>query len=255
MLTAVIASVSFAVAFVCGCLLCKAYFLTSGGADLVHRNKVHSLLQAQRVRYRKRLLAKNNVIRLHKETCDQIRETLTNIENEQAKHGESLHKAETELKREQAKSQNLQQQLAGLKNCSTKLQPDETHTSALENELGMLRIEKDELAARIKCAEKEQAQTPATAETDESEDVIARMRADMGELRETLATRNRRIHDLELQLQESAQQTRILEAKLDNWKQHLTPLTRKLKQQKKVIQNFCLNNDTEHQSEEPGEIV
>ncbi len=84
MLTAVIASVSFAVAFVCGCLLCKAYFLTSGGADLVHRNKVHSLLQAQRVRYRKRLLAKNNVIRLHKETCDQIRETLTNIENEQA---------------------------------------------------------------------------------------------------------------------------------------------------------------------------
>ncbi|MAF84156.1 MAG: hypothetical protein CL797_08645 [Chromatiales bacterium] len=250
MLTAVIALISFAVAFVGGCVMTKAYFLTKGAPDLVHRNKVHALLQAQRVRYRKRLVALNNVIRRHEDTRDQIREKLTNIENKHAERGESLHRVKAKLHQEQEQTQNLQQQLTKLEHCSTNVQADETSTSALENELGMLRIEKDDLAARVRRSEEEQAQIVATAESSETVDEIARMRADMGELRETLATRNRRVHDLELQLQESAKQARELQAKLDNWKQRVTPLTRKLMQQKKVIQSFCLDNDTEHQGDD-----
>jgi predicted flap endonuclease-1-like 5' DNA nuclease len=79
------------------------------------------------------------------------------------------------------------------------------------------------------------------------------MRADMGELRETLATRDRRIHDLELQLHDSTERTRQLQTKLDSWKQRVSPLTRKLKEQKQVIQNFHHDDDTWHQPEEPGD--
>ncbi len=76
------------------------------------------------------------------------------------------------------------------------------------------------------------------------------MRAEMGELRETLAIRDRRVHDLELQFQDSTQRTRELQAKLDNWKHRVTPLTRKLKQQKEMIRRFCEDDSPESQTED-----
>ena len=92
MSTLIITLVCFAVAFVSGGLLSKAYFLTRSshqdGQDEspkkstadnpgeISREELDSLLQAQRVRYRKRIVALNNVIKRHEETRGQIREKL-----------------------------------------------------------------------------------------------------------------------------------------------------------------------------------
>lgn len=246
MLTVVIALVCFAVAFVGGGVLSKAYFATRGAPDSVDRNKLHALLRAQRVRYRKRMVALNNVIRRHEETRDQVRDKLTNIEHEHAERGKLLNEAQAKLAQEQ-------KQLADRDRRIAEFNADESSASALEKEFGVLRIEKDELTARIGRMEAEQAQKAASIESNEDESEIARMRADMGELRETLAKRDRRVHDLELQLQDSTERARQLQTKLDNWKQRVTPLTRKLKQQKEVIQKFCQDSDAEHQTEDSGD--
>ncbi len=253
MLTTVIALVCFAVAFVSGGLLSKAYFVTRGAPDSVGRNKLHALLQAQRVRYRKRMIALNNVIRRHEETRDQIRDKLLNIERKHTKRGDLLDEIKAKLEQGQKLNRDLQQQLAERDRRIAKFDTDESSVSAMGKELGILRIERDELAARISRMETEQAQNLATTESNKNEDKIARMRADMGELRETLATRDRRVHDLELQLKDRTERTRELQLKLDNWKQRVSPLTRKLKQQKEVIQNFYRNDDTKHRPEEHGE--
>ncbi len=246
MLTVVIALVSFAIAFVCGGVLSKVYFATQDASDSVGRTKLHALLQAQRVSYRKRMVALNNVILRHEETRNQVREKLTNFEHQHAERGKLLNETKATLAQEQKQKRNLQQQLA-------ERDTGESSNSAMEKELEMLHIERDELAARIKRLETDQAQSSHTTESNEDEDEIARMRADMGELRETLATRDRRIHDLELQFQDSNERTRQLQAKLDSWKQRVIPLTRKLKQQKEVIRKFCQDNGTEPQSEETGD--
>jgi len=244
MLTTVIALISFAVAFVCGGILSKAYFASRGAPDSVDRSKLHALLHAQQIRYRKRMIALNNVILRHEETRDQVRSKLTDIEFKHAERGQLLNKMKGELEHEKKQNQHLQQQLA-------EVDTGESNASALEKELGMLHIERDELAARIRRMETEQEQKTPQSSADDDE--IARMRADMGALRETLAIRDRRVHDLELQLQDSTERTRLLQAKLDSWKQRVTPLTRKLKQQKEVIRKFCQDNGTEFPAGEPGD--
>ncbi len=253
MLTVVIALISFAIAFVCGGVLSKAYFATRDPSDAVGRKKLHELLQAQRVRYRKRMAALNNVIRRHEETRDQIRDKLSKIEDKRTEHTNLLHKAQSELEQEQQKNQDLCQQLAGHGPNTAEPKPDKSATSGIEKELSLLRIERDELAARASRLEANQVRVGTASESGDSEDKIAQMRAEMGELRETLATRDRRIHDLELQLQDSTERTRELQAKLDNWKHRVTPLTRKLKQQKEVIRKFCQNEEAEQPSEKPGD--
>jgi len=252
MLTVVIGLVCFAVAFVSGGLLSKVYFTTRGAPDAVGRNKLHALLQTQQVSYRKRMQAQNNVILRHEKTRDQIRDKLTSIERKHAKRGQLLNAAQAELERKQQENQDLQQQLSKKSRCIADLNTSKSIPSSMEKELSMLRIERDELAARFVHMETEQAQEAATREANRDEDKIARMRADMGELRETLATRDRRVHDLDLQVRDNAEQVRQLQAKLDNWKQRVTPLTRKLKQQKEVIQKFCRNSGAEQQAGAPG---
>ena len=253
MLTTVTALVCFAIAFISGGLLSKAYFMTRSAPDSVGRNKLHALLQAQRVRYRKRMLALNNVIRRHEETRDQIRDKLLNIERKHTERGNLLDETNTKLEQGQKLNRDLQQQLAERDRCIAEFDTDESSISSMEKELGILRIERDELAARISRMETEQVQNLAATESNKNEDKIARMRADMGELRETLATRDRRVHDLELQLKDSTERTRELQLKLDNWKQRVSPLTRKLKQQNEVIQKFCRDDNKKQLVEEPGD--
>lgn len=246
MLTVVIGLICFAVAFVVGGVLSKVYFTTQGSSAPVDRAKLHALLQAQRVRYRKRMIALNNVIRRHEDTRDQVRGKLADIELKHVARGKQLCVMKDELKTSRKQLANRERRIA-------ELDADESSTSALEKEIGMLRIEKDELTARIKRMEAELIDDAATAETAEFENEIARMRADMGELREMLATRDRRVHDLELQLTDSTARVRQLQAKLDSWKQRVTPLTRKLKQQKEVIRKYCEENGAERHPEEPDD--
>lgn len=250
MLTVVIALVCFAVAFVSGGVLSKAFFATRNRDGSIGRTKLHDLLQAQRIRYRKRIVALNNVIRRHEETRDQIRDKLANIEATQKERGKLLTDVRSKLEREQQQNRDLQQQLTERDRCITEFNTDESSTLAAEKELSVLRIERDELAARIKRMEAEQTNKTSATKSSEDEGEIARMRAEMGELRETLATRDRRVHDLELQFQDSTQRTRELQAKLDNWKHRVTPLTRKLKQQKEMIRRFCEDDSPEPQTDD-----
>ena len=250
MSTVVIALVCFAVAFISGSMLSKAFFVTRGSVD---RNKLHALLQAQRARYRKRLIALNNVIGLHETTRDQIRDKLMNIERNHADQGTMLDQVKVKLGQEQQTNQALQKQLSEHIRRSDELTADESVTSAMEKELTMLRIERDELAARIARTEMEHAQNVNMADTNNDRDELARMRADMGEIRETLATRDRNVHDLKVALQETTEQEKLLKDKLDSWKQRVTPLTKKLRQQKEVIQKFCQSDDVEDQGEKPDD--
>ena len=251
MLTVIIALICFAVAFVAGGVLSKAYFATRGDANSVDRNKLHALLQAQQVRYRKRMIALNTVIRRHEKTRDEIREKLTTIKSRYDEQDTLLKEARAGLAREQQETRDLRQQLDERDRSIADSQADVAAASKIEKEFGILRIERDELAARINRMEAEHARN--ASEADEDEDRIAQMRAAMGELRETLATRNRRIHDLELQLRESTAQTRELQSKLDNWKQRVSPLTRKLKEQKQVIQQLNRDDDTGPLAGESGD--
>lgn len=253
MSTLVIALVCFAVAFISGSMLSKAFFVTRSTPGSIDRSKLHDLLQAQRVRYRKRLIALNNVIGRHEETRDQIREKLLRIERKHANLGESLHLVKAELEQEQQKNSALQKQLNERDCRIAEFDADALDSSAGEKELAVLRIERDELAARIGRMAAEQAQKTQTANDSGDKDDIARMRADLGELRETLATRDRCVHDLKIALQDSTEQAKLLQAKLANWKQRVTPLTRKLKQQKAVIQKFCQSNGAIEQKGKPAD--
>jgi len=242
MSTAVIALVSFAVAFISGSMLSKAFFVTRGAPGSINRKKLHALLQAQQMRYRKRLIALNNVIGRHEEIRDQIREKVSNIELSHADQGKLLNHVKTELEQGRQKNRDLQKQLGERDRSIAEFSADESSISATEKELAMLRIERDELAARIGRMEAEQEKKAETTKAGNDKDNIARMRADMGELRETLATRDRTVHDLKVELQDSTEQAKRLQTKLDNWKQRVTPLTRKLKQQKELIQKFYRSN-------------
>jgi predicted flap endonuclease-1-like 5' DNA nuclease len=253
MSTIVIALICFAVAFVSGGLLSKAYFVTHGAAEPVGHNKLHTLLQAQRARYRKRMIALNNVIRRHEETRDQIHDKLAKIKLTHIERGELLQEMKTKLEQAQNQNQGLQQQLADCNQRITTFDTDESAAAAIEKEFGVLRIERDELVAQLKRIESSQVKNSVTNNTNEDLDKIARMRADMGELRETLATRDRRVHDLELKLQDSTDQARQLQTKLESWKQRVMPLTRKLKQQKELLQRLCRDKVAEQQIEAPGD--
>jgi len=255
MLTTVVTGiVCFAVAFISGGALSKAYFGTRTAPGSIGRKKLHALLQAQRIRYRKRMIALNNVILRHEDTRDKIRDKLTDFKRTHTERGKLLSEAKERIEQAKERNKALQQTLAERDRHIKSLDTSESNTATLEKENGMLRIERDELAARNARLEAEQAQLDATPPAaNESEDEIARMRADMGELRETLATRDRRVHDLELQFRDSTERARNLQAKLDNWKQRVTPLTRKLKKQKDVIRKLCQTNDTEPQIEMPGD--
>ena len=253
MLTTVIALISFSVAFIGGGMLSKAYFATRGEPDAVDRDRINSLLQAQRVRYRKRIIALNNVILRHEEARDLIREKLTTIENKHARRGNALNEAAAKQELIQKQNQDLRQQLAASDRRIAELESNTSNSSAIEREFGMLRIERDELAARISRMETELAHQESTTESNEYEVEIARMRAEMGELRETLATRDRRIHDLDLQLRDSTERTRQLQIKLDNWKQRVSPLTQKIKQQKELIKKFSTYDEAAPHSESTGD--
>jgi predicted flap endonuclease-1-like 5' DNA nuclease len=253
MSTIVIALICFAVAFVSGGLLSKAYFVTRNAPESIGRNKLHTLLQAQRVRYRKRMIALNNVIRRHEETRVQIHDKLAKINLTHTERGELLQEMNTKLEQEQKQTQALEQELADCNQRINTFDTDKSTSAAMEKEFGVLRIERDELVAQLKRIESGQTKNSVTSSTNEDPDKIARMRADMGELRETLATRDRRIHDLELQLQDSTDQARQLQTKLDSWKQRIMPLTRKIKQQKELLQRLCRNKVAEQQIEAPGD--
>jgi predicted flap endonuclease-1-like 5' DNA nuclease len=60
----------------------------------------------------------------------------------------------------------------------------------------------------------------------------------MGQMRENLATRDRRVHDLEQQLADSEARVANLTERLASWNDRVAPLTQKLRQQQALIRRY-----------------
>lgn len=275
MMTVVIALISFAVAFVAGGVLSKAYLTmqfgtlqfgrpdqderdratdgrTGDSTEMIDRATHQRTLNMQRARYRKRVLALNKVISRHEEAQEQIREKLHEIQRAQGSKAKSASQTRIQTERLREKTSDLCAQLAardtelaGLHDNFKLLQKahdvEQQKSESAQGALNLVQIERDELTARISRLEGK-IQTRLNAVDDQDgpnhATVAANLRAKMGEMRECLAGRDRQIHNLEMQSRESQTQLGDLEIRLESWKQRVSPLTRKLTQQRNVIRRL-----------------
>jgi predicted flap endonuclease-1-like 5' DNA nuclease len=210
MIMLAIALVSTAVAFTGGWLLGKVYF--SGPTAVgVSQDKHHLLLKAQRSRYRKRVMAIHNLVERHEETREQIRNRLGDLQDALEKRTRALQITRKELEQERE------------------------HQSTGRDELGLLRIERDELVARVLRLESEKTATipnrPATTQSH-----VAELKATLGHMRELLANREHQIRQFSVQLQHSQEQAHEYQFKLSEIKRRMQPLTHQLRVQKQLIQ-------------------
>ena len=245
----IVALISFAIAFVSGALLSKAFFATqSATKDLIAPERHHALLKAQRSRYRKRVHALSNVVRRHEDTQKKIKEKLTEYHQAMEARANSCGVAESEVVKLQTELATLQKTVADKDRSITELNTriasldaglETEHTKSVNtaNELGLLRIEREELTARVQRLEQEHQVTSETGSKSApaTDKPAAEMRAGMGELRETLAIRDRRIHELNIQLQDSDVQKQRVQERLETLKQRVAPLTQKLRQQRQLL--------------------
>lgn len=241
MTTIVIALVSFAVAFVAGAVLSKVYFNVHRGGD---GSSIDVQLNEQRRRYRKRVEALQKVIRRHEQSQDEIRRKLETFKAvTDARRSGTAESSGGELDARDAEEDMNDQiairdsEIAALREC---IDAEREKKDTDRNQLGLLRIERDELVARIRRLESEHA--PSDSDTGNpgnvDNDVVADLRAEMGEMRENLATRDRRVHDLEQQLAESEVRAAELTERLATWNQRVAPLTQKLRQQQELIRRY-----------------
>jgi len=248
MATVVIALVSFAFAFVAGGMLSKVYFTMHGAGDGA---ATETELNEQRRRYRKRIEALQRVIQRHEDAQAQLKVKLTRHQTATAKHTLNPIPPSDELVDLRDAAQEMRAQLAirekevgALRERIAPLAESRDEgrqkLEATQNELGLLRIERDELLARIqRLEEKPEAHVNQAAQQDHEQiAAAAALRADMGEMRENLAKRDRQVHDLELQIKEGEAQIVELQNRLEAWKQRVSPLTRKLKQQRDLIREY-----------------
>lgn len=248
MATVVIALVSFAVAFVAGGVISKAYFAVREGGE---RASGDAQLNEQRRRYRKRIDALQRVIARHEDAQKQLKAKLERHQKATAKQTlnpvpvedeiSDIHQAAQELRARLQTStretETLRERNAMLaESRDTEIQKRES----AENALGLLRIERDELLGRIQRLESEAAaprESGASGQQDH-DGIAARLRAEMGEMRETLAKRDRTILDLELEVNDAGARIEQLQARLETWAHRVTPLTKKLRQQRDLIRQY-----------------
>lgn len=235
--TVVIALVCFAVAFVAGAVLSKVYFSVHGATGTVDAR-----LDKQRRRYRKRVDDLQKIIRRHEESQDEIRKKLERFRAvTEARSAPGPSRTEESAEPRQSDEEVSDQlairdtEIAALRE---RIEAERAKTEADRNQLGLLRIERDELLARIKRIESEQAPSDIGAEDHAATDVLAELRAEMGDMRERLATRDRSVHDLKQKLNESDARVQDLTERLASWNDRVAPLTQKLRQQQTLIRRY-----------------
>lgn len=261
MQTVVAGLVVLAVAFPAGWLVCRAWMTAqSPGADdeRIPLSRHHELLRAQRSRYRRRVQKIHAVVRKHEATRDQIRDKLTRLQqNMQAESEQSserddeverLRQAATTLKQAlEEKREQLEQAGSIIRALEEQLATDDC--DGANNELDLLRIERDELSARVRRLQP--PPVPIQSEPDDS----ATLRAQLGETRENLAARDHRIRELERQLEQQEAQRSELETTVNSWKRRIGPLARQLQLQRELIRRLRSGDseDLDSVSEEAGE--
>ncbi len=248
MTTVIIALVSFAVAFAAGFAVSKAYFTVHGLGDAAA--SARKQLKEQRQHYRKRIDELQGSIRDHEDAQELMRKKLGDMQDSVRQSRKQAGRARPEPAEPTHSSEGMQSQIdirdseiAALRKrigpLNEELDAEKRKAQSAENELSLLRIERTELIALKQRIESEQAAVPAANGTDPDQaTVMARLREDMGAMRENLATRDRQVLDLELQTKDSDARVQELEGRLESWKHRVQPLTRKLKEQRNTIRQY-----------------
>lgn len=238
----VVALITFAVAFVAGAVLSKAYFAVQHGSSDARARRQ---LDAQRQRYRKRLGALQNAIRQREDAHAELLVKLADVErsrpdtvkiqsgSEDLRHG--VNRLRTELQMRNREIVALRERIGPL---NKTLDAERRSSEEARNELSLLRIERDELLARLQRLEAGRNSAPPVERRRGDADTAAGLRAELGEMREMLARRDRQVHELELKLTESTGRILDLAARLDSWKERVKPLTSMLRQQRNLIRTL-----------------
>jgi len=248
----IVALLSFAIAFIAGAMLSKAFFATQNqSTNMIEREQHHALLKAQRSRYRKRVAALYHLVRRHEDTQRQIKDKLAQYRKVMESRAESIRAAKANIDRLKEELTAAQKTLADVDterselnarvtSLEAELNNEHTRSAGTANELGLLRIEREELTARMRRLEDEQSasDTAAVATSNTTEKVEADARANMGALRETLAAREQEILELNVQLRESGAEQQRLHERLETMKRRVSPLTQKLRQQRQLLRQL-----------------
>ena len=200
-------------ALVTGILISWVRFRLRTGSEFVPLAVHREELVTMRRRYRRRLRGMRDLVLRHKLNEDQLRSELRTAEAHHATQAKLLTAGQAEISK-------LRERIAIM--------------DAEIRDLGLLRIERDELAAqtqrlRALSMPAPDAEAPAPVAATAS-------RAD-------LADRNARIHDLECQLRERQNRMSELESSLHTWKYRIAPLALHMKMQRDRARKAA-NGDT-----------
>jgi predicted flap endonuclease-1-like 5' DNA nuclease len=274
MQTLVISLVMVAVAFPAGWLLCRAWMAArqpQSGDESISIDRHHKMLRTQRSRYRRRVLRIHEVVRKHEETRDQIRDKLMRLQHSMQAEGQATEQREAELERARqhagtlktaldTSKEKLAQSQSVIASLESKLLSSNKGEASSNNEADMLRIERDELSARVrrlKLPEKRVEDTPG--DEDGSDELLAQL----GEARETLGQRDHRIRELERQLEQRDLRLEEMETTVNSWKRRVAPLARQVQMQRELIRRAraaqsaddpALAEIDDHDSGDPDEL-
>ena len=215
-----------AIAFPAGWLLCRAW-LQAGANQPVSRRRLNELLQAQQDRYRRRIQV--------------IQELFKRNEAAHQQELDGLRSAVADAKRTQAK---LEQELEQLHTTGTDTAQSAGTPAQEQHDTGLLRIERDELLARIQRLQDELdtlRQQPSRQQEAAAADKAAR-----GELREQLNAREQQLRELTTRLEHSELRAEELAQEVESWKRRLAPLTVQLRKQRELLR---LAHDTAEQTQ------
>ncbi len=230
-----------AVTLAAGVLVTWIYFRLHIGTDFValeaHRNDLMTL----RRRYRRRLRAIRDTLQRHKRAEEDLKTQLRVAQDHQHTLSRLLAAAQAEAVRLRGRvadqdtasaqhSTELAEAAARADALARQLQQAQERIAGFERDHGLLRIERDELAAstqRLRALTAPEPATDAGARSETLEPV-----AGAGASRAELADRNARIHQLQCQLRESTTRMTELQSSLNTWKYRIAPLALHMKMQR-----------------------
>lgn len=211
-------------ALAAGALGCWAWFCLRIGTEFVPVDAHRQELMSLRRRYRRRLRALRDSLVQHKLAAEDLRGELRVAESHQQTQDKLLAAA-------RAESADLHQRLAAQEAAAARaeglareLEDARGRIADFERDHGLLRIERDELAART---QRLRALAPAGPAAAPAGPV-----PDKGPSRTDLADRNARIHELECQLRESESRLAELQSSLNTWKYRIAPLALHMQRQR-----------------------
>lgn len=189
-------------ALVAGFLISLVRFRLRTRAEFVPLAAHREELVTMRRRYRRRLRGIRDLVQRHKLNEDQLRSELRAAESHHATQAELLNAGQAEIA-------TLRERIAIM-------------DAEIRNH-GLLRIERDELAAQTQRLRALPMPEPNAEAPSPAAGTVSRAE---------LADRNARIHDLECQLRESQSRTSELESSLHTWKYRIAPLALYMKMQR-----------------------